>query len=270
VFRSKGNVALDYCLETPANLAPDVLVLYLHGLGGNARAWQEYDLTRELSRELTRRGLTHAVLTPSFGPFWLLKETPTATGEPPLLPVVEELLEDTRARFPPELPVVMVGTSLGGYNGLQFWFKRPWLFRAAAFAGPAVADASPLGQENDIVRDYVTRSRAREGSARTLVRRTRDAYVDAADWARHDPLALAREMGRGAPAPDALPPLLLQVGHEDHFGFQLGTGILQNTLRTNGFPVEYSLLSGGRGVFEHVVLQAPQVAEFLARSVRRP
>lgn len=265
-FRASSGVEARYCLQTPDHTPPNALVLFLHGLGGDERTWQNYGLTRDLQRALEARGLHPAVLTPSFGAFWLLKETPAPNGDPALLPVVDELLEATRARFSPDLPLVLVGTSLGGYNGMQFYFKRPARFQAMALAGPAIVDASPLGDEDDIVRAYVDRTRAKIASARTLVRTTRDRYVDEDDYAAHDPLSLARTLGPR----DERPPLFLQVGHEDHFGFQFGTTILQALLRFSGAPVEFALLSGGRGIFDHVEMDAPRTAAFLERFVRRP
>ncbi|MCA2960485.1 MAG: alpha/beta fold hydrolase [Silvanigrellales bacterium] len=265
-FQAQSGIESRFCLQSPKAAEPDALVLFLHGLGGDEKTWQNYGLTRRLQRALEERGLQLAVLTPSFGPFWLLKETAAPSGDPALMPVVEELLEATLARFRPGLPVVLVGTSLGGYNGMQFYFKRPHRFDAFAFAGPAIVDASPLGNEDDIVRHYVDRTRAKVSSARTIVRSTRDRYKDEDDFRAHDPLALARTLG----PLDKQPPLFLQVGQEDHFGFQSGTSLLQALLGFSGAPVEFALLSGGRGFFDHVEMDVPRTAAFLERSLRRP
>lgn len=265
-FQASSSTSARYCLQTPDTAAPDALILFLHGLGGDERTWQTYGLTRNLQRVLEGKGLQFAVLTPSFGSFWLLKETVTPSGEPALLPVVEELLENTLSRFRPGLPVIVVGTSLGGFNAMQFYFKRPERLHAVALAGPAIVDASPIGNEDDIVRQYVERTRAKSSSARTLVRTTRNQFTDQNDFDAHDPLALAL---RREPLANH-PPLLLQVGHEDHFGFQTGTSTLAVLLRLSGAPTEFVLLSGGRGLFDHVEMDVLRTASFLERSLRQP
>lgn len=271
VERAGAAPALRYCLELPdaRRGSPDVLVVYFHGLTGSERDWQTYGPARELERALEKEGLRAAVLSPSFGPFWLLKETRTPSGRPPLLPVVEDLIASTRAKLPAGIPVVAVGVSLGGYNALQFYFKRPDTFRAIVLGAPAVVDASPFGEPAAVAADYVRRSRAWILSTTTLLAVTRGEYLDELDYAAHDPLALAEQALReGSQAStESAPPLFVQVGAEDHFGFQLGSGVLQRLLRLSGRPVEFGLLSGGRASSDHVVLEGRPAARFLARSL---
>jgi pimeloyl-ACP methyl ester carboxylesterase len=266
-FRSSQGTAAPYCLNLPDGGAePEFLVLHMHSMGGNEHAWTQYSHARNIAKAFEDNGRKFAALTPSFGTFWLMKETQNPAGISPLMPVVEELLEATKGRFRPGLPVVLIGMSLGGYNGLQFYFKRPHLFSAFALGGPAVADGSPFGNENEVVNTYVNRTRARLSSAQVLVRNTRDQFLDQADFDLHDPLALARRMS----APNSYPPLLLEVGNQDHFGFQAGTIVMQNLLRFNGVRLEFDLLSGGWGLFDHVEMDAPRTATFLWNSLRQP
>jgi len=265
-------VALDFCLQTPTDRKEtDLLVVYLHGMGGNERTWQTYGLTRDLEKALRKAGRRPAILSPSFGEFWLLKETPTPTGVPALLPIVDELVARTRWMLPAGIPVVVVGTSLGGFNGLQLYFKRASTYAAFALAGAAVVDATPFGSEAEVVTEYVRRSRARVASARTMFAATRSQFLDETDFARHNPLSLAlgdAQRDRTHVAPHA--PLMLQVGADDHFGFQLGNAVLQHFLRVAALPVTFQTLAGGRGVFDHVVLDATRMAEFLSNSARQP
>jgi pimeloyl-ACP methyl ester carboxylesterase len=263
-------VELATCLRLPAQESrkPHVLIVFLHGLGGDEHTWGMFPKLNQMETMFRKKGWNPAVLSVSFGRFWLLKETPSRTGKPAFFPYFDAALAKAQSQLPLGTPKVVVGVSLGGFNGMQLYFKRPSDYRAFALLGPALVDASPFGFETkrEIIADYRTRSHASVISATALVEVTSREFIDPEDYAAHDPLALVQQ--KSSEELSRLPPLLIQVGVEDHFGFQLGSGIFQHFAKARGLPLEFRMLPGGRGL-DHVEMEPSEVVSFFDRVLRR-
>lgn len=269
VARQGTHPKLDYCLTLPGdfetNRSADVFILYLHGLGGNERSWNTYALTQQVASEFKRLGMRTIVLSPSFGNVWFLKETPSDSkrNSKALLPLIaDELVDHVKLHLNLDLPTVVWGTSMGGFNGMMLYLKRPERWKAVVLGSPALVAVNPFDDPKGSLKDYVRRTRAWPSKASVLLQVSKGLFNNVGDYWDHNPFALIPNL---VEEPSVFPPLYLACGIEDHFGFQEGTILANYLLMLRGNRRDFDLLPGGGGVFDHVVIHVKNAVNFTLR-----
>ena len=231
---------------------PDLLY-YFHGAGQSDRSWPHWSFARDFYAACRRQGLVPpTVVSISFGHLWLLTEDGQTRGRGLLRRFLEEALpEAERAAGAPRFRFAW-GMSMGGFNLMELLVRRPELWHAAALSSPAIPTLGPLSAEGELA-DYLGRTRAGRWRIRWMFDFVRPHFPDAEQWRLHDPLALASRAR-------VLPPILIEVGDKDEWGFFEGAERLHAALVKRGADVVFRLRAGGA----HCDIDSDAVAAFFA------
>jgi pimeloyl-ACP methyl ester carboxylesterase len=252
-----GGHSFRWCARLPADPRPGTLLFYLHGNGGDERSWDapSHDL---LERTIEAKGKKlPVVITISFGATWFLSDT-NGFRRPSLLAAYAEAIQKVEKSL--NLPAVkerwLMGESMGGFNSLQLYFKRPALFSRVVSYCPAVLNFSPFAPRSE-VEAYI--SRHEPYVIRKLVEKWRDKmqteYSSPAAWVAHDPRALDK--------PQREPRLFLGANGRDAFGFQEGTEVIRKKLQQQKAKLEWHYVNAG-GHCEYDDITTAALAAFLA------
>lgn len=245
----------EYCIQAPSSGSKknDTLLIYLHGLGGNARNWFEWEPVAKVQRKLVERSEDSWVLTVSFGAVWLLTEIPSSDHLHAKF--VQDILPEAEMRMRPGgfTQRILVGASMGGFNASQLLFKNPELFQKVALLCPAITQLGPYASLSE-VQDYIRRTGADPRRAYAMHQLTRREFKSAEDWNMHAPLQLAQKSR-------ALPQTYVSCGLEDSYGFQEGAELLAKAIQGRASDVTWAPLPG-QG---HCAVDAKSVVEFLTK-----
>jgi pimeloyl-ACP methyl ester carboxylesterase len=250
--KNLGGTELDYCYSQPA--APsDTLLVFFHGLGGNERQWYDSDIFRDVQKSLAAQGKEPWVLTISFGKFWLLTEVPNSAMlftkvMDQFLPAMEKTLLPSGFQHR-----ILMGMSMGGFNGSQVLLKRPQAFDKVALLCPAITSIGPQATQSE-VSDYVHRTGAQAYRVHLMQTFTRREFPTAQDWEAHSPLTLAQKAA-------GLPDIYLSCGMKDEYGFQEGAQLLFNSVQTKAKSAVWVPIPNTG----HCAIDETSVVEFLAR-----
>ncbi len=246
-----------YCIHTAPKRAKEdeTSVLYfLHHAGGSQLSWRELPMSRVYYSYFRRRYLpAPKVVTISYGPYWTLMDEPGEKQEALFqrfvdrdMPLIEEKLGSPRRRY-------LWGMSQGGLNAASLILKSPDLFNGAVLSCPAFYSVSIYADDEEL-RSYAARTHSDfEGSVMWGIRRLRPLVGGPEEWARADPLILARDAER-------VPPLLIQANRKDEFGFFEGSEIFYRALRKRNHTVTFKPYRGG-----HCVVGIAQAVRFIRR-----
>ena len=247
-----GGSSLKYCYSQPTR-SSDTLLVFFHGLGGNERQWFDSGHFDAVRKSLQDQGKEPWVLTISFGQFWLLTEVP---GSAMLLTkVMDQFLPAMEATLNPAgfHHKILLGMSMGGFNGAQVLLKRPAAFEKVALLCPAITAIGPQATTSE-VDDYIKRTGAQAYRVHMMQSFTRREFPTAQDWEAHAPLILAQKVG-------ALPDVYLSCGLKDNYGFQEGAELMFNYIQPKArSSVWVPIPDAG-----HCAIDEASVAEFLAR-----
>lgn len=240
----------DYCIYTAAatnGRRSTDLLYFLHGGGEAAESWGRWAVGKEYFREYRSKGIpAPTVVSISFGRLWLLTEKSglferfTSVA----MPFIEKKTRAPAKRF-------LWGMSMGGFNALELALKRPELWRAVVLSCPGITPLSPRAAPQEI-KDYMARTGARKANVDSILDLARTYFPNGEDWDRHDPLALAAAAG-------SIPPLLIECGDQDEYGFFEGSRLLSEALGNGGRSVEFHRVPGGA----HCVVTPAVVLKFL-------
>ncbi len=259
-YFTDGSVPFPYCISTPLE-SSDAVILYLHGLGGSEKTWSETDFGKKLDEAMLLENISATVVSPSFGKSWFLKETPIFAGEetlPPLFPIfTEEFIPFIQSKFP-NLPIILLGQSMGGHNTAMFYFKRPELFSCFLMISPALTTLTPFDNEEE-KSNYIMRTAAHREKVDLAFTIISSIFQNEEDWLKHSPLDLVQTSDNKKRGP-----LYLSTGSMDNFGFQEGTTIFSYHLRERDLKSEFHWLNGGGGE-NHTVIDPSSVANFVRK-----
>jgi pimeloyl-ACP methyl ester carboxylesterase len=246
-----------YCVTTTEGSRSRVILYFFHGRGNNDEAWaRSTDYKAGVRREWRAAGVeAPVVVTISFGGFWILVDKKaSALGRleffaTDVVPTVEKDLHFDGA--PRRL---LMGESMGGFNGAQVVMNYPGLFERAVLACPAVAHLSPHA-DKAAISAYKSVPGVNPIKVRLMLFLARKAFKTEADWSRADPFVIGKTL-----LGPSTPPLLVSVGDRDQYGLYKSVGEFVALARGNGVPVEFSDLHGG-----HCSGDPAAIAKFLAK-----
>lgn len=229
-----------WCAHLPAQPRAGTVLFYLHGNGGSEEAWNVPPHVELEKRVLAKGKKFPVVVTISFGATWFLNEGAGARNGSLLEAFVEAAKKTETALSLPDVENRwLMGESMGGFNSLQLYFKRPTEFSRVVSYCPALLNFSPFAGRAE-VEAYIARHSPYV--IRKLVEKWRDKmkgeYPTASAWGAHSPLALAALKSVNTP-------LFLGADGKDAFGFQEATISLKDTLRRKKAKVEWHFFGSG-------------------------
>lgn len=235
-----GQVPYSWCIyQDSAGQSGDILY-YMHGGGGSEKSWESK--AEKFNQSFRALGVpAPKVISFSFGENWLLGDVATSE-HPALLPLVMNsvfpALEEKAGGLIGRR--LVMGISMGGYNAAELALRAPGLFAKAA---PLCAGMLPLSfdaTEAD-VKAFLAKSSPKVDPSylNAMLEWVRSDFGDAAVWARHDPLALARKAYASAPS------FYVTANWDDLFGFYLGSKAFVEILRSRGASVEWHPVKKG-------------------------
>ncbi len=182
--------------------SPDVLYI-MHGGGGNEHSWRESKLHEEFEQAWREKGVAApSIITMSFNEGqWLLndlapRDQASASGKVSVLikPVVEIIMPALEAKVGGVRGKrMMMGWSMGGYNAPVLSLRHPGLFDSVALLCPGLGLVDPFLPPDQLERAIQALP---AGTNAETVRRVaawiRHEFETKENWARHEPLSLAR------------------------------------------------------------------------------
>lgn len=245
-----------YCLHTDGTgKASNTVLYYLHGGGESEKAWGKWPLADDFVRRFRERGLpAPTVITISFGKLWLLTERGASPDSGLFERFLNEAMPFVEAKTGVPRRRLLWGMSMGGFNAVQLLLKRPTLWTAGVLSCPAVTILSPSASP-DQRRAFIERTRAQKSKVDWLFEQSRRAFSSAEAWDRHDPLKLALSR-------TPVPPLLIECGETDEWGFYEGAQRLSETLAEHGQKVRFETAPKGK----HCTVDPDRVLGFLLKA----
>ncbi len=225
---ASGFDQLKYCIQQ--NPASHVLLVHLHGAGQTEQSiFRTENNDDPVIAGLKRSGAPMpSIVTISAGRFWWLG---THRGDQigGAVGAIESLVRDLRQKNAGIDTVVLYGVSMGGFNGLQVFMRRPSLFTRALLNCPALTEANPF-DDGSWESDSDTKA-AKPFSRWGFRRGLQEEFSSSANWNESNPMNLLKS-GHGK---------LLQ-----------GQEILVTTVGNDGFgflstPVKAAQMMSARG-----------------------
>ena len=196
----------------------------------------------------------------SIGPRFLLT---LEGGRYPVSWFVESVLPEIRKKLGPKRGKYIIwGTSMGGFNALQLYLRYPGLWDKAVLNSPLIPVCDPFagdGVTSCILDTSVPQIPLLTRESLNLIR---EFYPTGETWSAADPLKAApRLLNR------RYPPLLIEIGASDEFGFYPGTDRFREIASEKGVSVEYIVHGAKSGPFwkvpNHLYFDAERFAEFI-------
>ena len=245
-----GTPVFKYCLTVDTESASTDVVYFFHGLGGNERTWLNYEAFYTYWKQ---KGIAAPkVLTFSFGDFWLLVDRNSSPNSGLLPRVADELIPQLEREL--QLPVgrrMIVGVSMGGFNGLQLFLNHQYLASKAVLICPAIAEVNPFS--NKEVSDFIQRTGANPLLVWSVIPRIKQYLPDVQSWSRAAPLNVAREQFS-----PRTPPIYVSANKLDDFGFFPDSKAFYDIAVGNGAQATWVELPGG-----HCSYDKESVTQFL-------
>ena len=200
-----------YCVfATAGSTNPDV-IYYFHGRFGEAEQWEKADYYTAKVREEWRATGKPApkVVSVSFGPVWLLAEKNASPYSgmfeimrDQVIPAMEQVIGGTKGQR------LILGESMGGFNGLQLALKTTLFHRAAILCAPIAYGADPFSTVDEI-NYWIQKSAAYayygEGnrsvideSVGEMITMANAVWQNRTNWQKSDPLILAAAIDKSA------------------------------------------------------------------------
>lgn len=252
--------------RTKGSRSKDVL-FYFHGYSNDQCAWLASprpgsDFRAGVAGWWKENGVdAPAVVVFSLGRRFLL--TPGG-GRFPVSWFVDSVLPEIRKKLgPKEGDYIIWGTSMGGLNALELYLSNPGLWDRALLNSPMIPICDPYAEDGGTgcIRGITT---PQIGFLTfESLKLVREFYPTAEAWNGADPLKAApRLLGPG------YPPLLIEIGIADEFGFYPGTDAFRKIASDKGVSVEY-IVHGVKGgpfwkVPNHLYVDTGRFAAFIA------
>jgi S-formylglutathione hydrolase FrmB len=192
---------------------------FLHGGDGTDEQWVQAKLegcvTDAVMSVLADRGIQ--IVLPNIGLSYLREPDDRALPShwralfDELMPHVEANTDTSAARR------WMTGISMGGCAALSAFLRRPDMFAGCGTHFPGIVNFDPFSDH--ALQAYAARTGISDTHRAVLGRCFRDAFTNAEEYSRHDPLALVAAMEGGALVGKRL---YMDVGTLDEFGLSAG------------------------------------------------
>jgi fermentation-respiration switch protein FrsA (DUF1100 family) len=173
-----------------------------------------------------------------------------------VLPVILKKLGPKRGKY------IIWGTSMGGQNALQLYLRYPWLWDKAILNSPFIPVCDPYTEDLGAACIHDTATPQVPFLTMESLNMIREFYPTREAWAAADPL----KAGPGLLNPQ-YPPLLIEVGKSDEFGFYPGTDTFRKIAGEKGVSVEYIVHGVKAGPFwkvpNHLYFDTAKLAEFI-------
>jgi pimeloyl-ACP methyl ester carboxylesterase len=234
------NVKWDYCMYRYSSSSQNVM-FYFHGLGGNAKSWDEGQLEQKMLASWEQAGITPPlVISVSFGPTWFLadKNSSPQSGLYPffmlrVLPFFEDKLINVNVD-----KTYLLGVSMGGFNAAQLYLRNPNLFSRVALLCPAMSTLSPQASDAEI-QNFI----ALTGADPELVAKTvylgKMFFPTAQDWQKNSPNVLAEKFLNSS-----YPPAYIANGMNDPYGFYPANNQFFSSAVNHGAPITRNFYPG--------------------------
>lgn len=195
------------------------ILYFMHGGGGSERSWDLHGYAGFLNDYWAKIGHNRPnVITVSFGTNWLLTDMQTAEHPALLNLFTEEIMPYLEAKIPgPHGKRMIMGGSMGGYNGSVLALRYPHLFERAAVLcfGVYTTDAF---ESDEKIEAYLAQQppTTRRDFVRGIVGWVRDEFQTKENWERHNPLTLAAQITTLKPT------YHMSCTKDDQYGFYEG------------------------------------------------
>lgn len=181
-----------YCVQK--NSASKILMVHLHGAGQTEESIFRTDKPDPIISAIKRSGAPMpTIVTISMGRFWWLG---THRGDQigGAASVIEALIRDLRQKDAGIDTVVLYGVSMGGFNGLQVFMRRPSLFTRIVLSCPALIESNPF---DDGSWDADPDAKAAKPFSRWGLRRgLQEEFSSSSNWSESNPMNLLKR-GQG-------------------------------------------------------------------------
>jgi len=248
---------VDYCIYQPRSESardPSAVLYYLHGAGEDERSWGKWKTAKLFIREYLRAGKkVPTVISVSHGKLWILSQGGRGRAAKPLDAFIKEIMPAIEGSLGQVERRDLWGLSMGGFNAAQLLFKHPGLWRRAVLTCPAVTTLAPAASRGEYDA-FIDRTGSEPRRVSWALERSRETFPDPILWALHDPIALAA-------AAETIPPLLVECGDQDEYGFHEGASRLVEAVRDTGLWAEFRSIKGGK----HCASEPEAVLAFLLR-----
>lgn len=247
-------VSWGYCVSRAEGSTNTDVLYYFHGKGGNKKSWADASNYPAVMQERWKGAGKGAPTTVaiSFGKIWLLAEKNSSKKSGLLEFVAEQAIPYIEQKqFGGSVANrLLLGESMGGFNGAQLVLKHPGLFKKAALVCPAIGALSPY-DGSKAEEDYIRRTGARRWNVMLVLHLLREYFPDQESWMKSAPLTVGRTQLGGA-----TPELHVSCGQKDEYGFFEGAKLFADLARDHGVPAIWEPLSGGHCAADPAALAA--------------
>ena len=259
--RVEEPVAFNYCITRTQGSQSQDLLYYFHGLGGSADNYFRNAEAAKVRARWEERGVeAPTVVSISFGAFWLLtrqtKDVKTSGMVEAVTKVIIPMIEKKILKWCPHCTGgkrLILGNSMGGFNGAKMVMHAGDLFDRAVLACPAMVNLSPFSSKEEI-EDYTTRTGAFPHLVGQMIYLGTMFFPTPEVWEAESLFSVANKT-----LSEKTPNLMIAIGDKDDWGFQEGAEEFVMLARKLGVDVEWELIPGGR----HCTYNEEKAADFL-------
>lgn len=245
------SAAFSSCFEVGDN---SEVLLFLHGLGGNASSFWQYPGVKTVSSHLRKAKRHPSVLSISLGPDWLLNN----------VDINGRSLEKFKIDYLPKAlnhwglsvnqVTALMGVSMGGFNSTQVLSEINLPIKKWILLCPAISSISPHSPKSE-VDSYILRTGANRKQVLFMQDWGRFEFPNESEWLKHSPLTLASEIAQKNPYLN----VFISCGDKDEFGFFEGSRILSTKLLKAGLKSQMVNVSQGG----HCSFSSMELVKFL-------
>ena len=262
-------ISFKYCIYNDGSASKDLLY-YWHGTMDSEKAWTKasllgaegYKNIKKVQAVWKAKGVHPRVIVLSFGGSWYMTKHKNnkhggshAWFSDKVIPELEKIA------YPNGLKGnrYIMGVSMGGRNALNAYLHKPSLYKKAVFLYPSLPYCKPYISVFTGILCY--KELIAEGDAGNLgkigaiaaTEQVKAFYPTKELYEADDPFMKAEA------ANSSYPPVHMQVGSKDDFGFQKKTPLMAAKLKSKGVSVQYQLNPG----LKHQQFDTQKVADFL-------
>lgn len=262
-------ISFKYCIYNDGSASKDILY-YWHGTMDNEQSWTKGSLLgaegfknlKKVQAVWKAKGVHPRVIVISFGASWYMTKHKNDKHGGSHAWFSDKVMPELEKRaYPNGLKGdrYLMGSSMGGRNALNAYLHKPSLYKKAVFLYPSLPYCKPYISVFTGILCY--KELVDEGTAGNLTtvgaiaatEQVKAFYPTKELYEADDPFLKVEA------ANSSYPPVQMQVGSKDDFGFQKKTPEMAAKLQGKGVSVEYHLNPG----MKHQQFDTDKVANFL-------